>query len=139
MSDVHVITVEPGSVDTPIYLQAASYAGHVGRPPPPVVSPELVAQRIVRALDRPRKRVSVGPANGVLRFGFAAVPAVYDRLVGPLFAVAGLERRTDEPPREGNVLRPVPHGEALRGEQGSFVPAVLASVRREVSRRLRRR
>jgi hypothetical protein len=136
---VHVVTVEPGGVDTPIYLQAASYAGHIGRPPPPVVTPEKVAERIVAALDRPSKRVSVGPANDLLRFGFTALPGVYDRLVGPLFAVAGLERRTDEPNGAGNVLHPEADLDGLRGGQGSFVPAVIAGVRRELAGRIRRR
>ena len=136
---VHVVTVVPGGVDTPIYFQAASYAGHVGRPPPPVVSPEQVATRIVRALDRPRKRVSVGAANGVLRFGFTAVPALYNLLVGPLFSIACLEWRSDQPASAGNVLSPTPEGEALRGNQGSFVPAMLAGVRRQVSQRMGRR
>jgi short-subunit dehydrogenase len=138
-SGVHVVTVEPGGVDTPIYRQAASYAGHIGRPPPPVVTPEEVARRIVAALDRPRKRVSVGPANDMLRLGFTLLPGVYDWLVGPLFAIAGLERRSEEPDGTGNVLHPDPHVDALRGDQGSFVPAVIAGVRREVAERLRRR
>ena len=33
--DIHVCTVAPGSVDTPIYASAANYAGFAGRPPPP--------------------------------------------------------------------------------------------------------
>ena len=136
---VHVVTVEPGGVDTPIYLQAASYAGHIGRPPPPVVTPEKVAERIVAVLDHPTKRVSVGPANDLMRLGFTVLPGVYDRLVGPLFAVAGLERRSHEPAGTGNVLHPDPDLDRLRGEQGSFVPAVIAGVRRELSQRLRRR
>ncbi len=40
--DVHVCTLAPGSVDTPIFRQAANFAGHVGRPPPPVISAEKV-------------------------------------------------------------------------------------------------
>jgi hypothetical protein len=64
---------------------------------------------------------------------------VYDRLVGPLFAVAGLERRSHEPAGTGNVLHPDPDLDRLRGEQGSFVPAVIAGVRRELADRLRRR
>ena len=138
-SGVHVVTVEPGGVDTPIYRQAASYAGHIGRPPPPVVTPEKVARRIVAALDRPRKRVSVGPANDMLRLGFTLLPGVYDWLVGPLFAIAGLERRFETPDGTGNVLHPDPARDALRGDQGSFVPAVIAGARREFAERLRRR
>lgn len=60
LSDVHVIYVAPGGVDTPIYAQGGNYSGFVGRPPPPVASPERVARRIWRLLDRPRPRTLVG-------------------------------------------------------------------------------
>lgn len=102
---VHVCLIEPGSVNTPIYRQAATYLGHHGRPPPPVVSPERVAATIERVLDRPRKRVGVGPGNLVLKAGFALTPKVYDALVGPLFALAGTDR-APVPPTAGNVLAP---------------------------------
>ena len=36
LAGVQVCVVSPGPVDTPVYRQAASYAGRVGRPPPPV-------------------------------------------------------------------------------------------------------
>ncbi|MGA8209001.1 MAG: SDR family NAD(P)-dependent oxidoreductase, partial [Nocardioidaceae bacterium] len=48
---IHVSLVSPGSVDTPIYDQAASYSGHAGHPPPPVGRPERSARTIVAALD----------------------------------------------------------------------------------------
>ena len=50
--DVHIVYVAPGGVDTPIYAQAANYDGFVGRPPPPVLSPERVAE-VVLAPARP--------------------------------------------------------------------------------------
>ena len=37
---IHVSLVSPGGVNTPVYLQAGTYVGLHGRPPPPVVSPE---------------------------------------------------------------------------------------------------
>jgi len=52
--DIHVCTVSPGAVNTPVYAQSATYAGRTGRPPPPVDQPEKVARAIVRCADHPR-------------------------------------------------------------------------------------
>jgi NAD(P)-dependent dehydrogenase (short-subunit alcohol dehydrogenase family) len=100
---VRVCTVAPGAVDTPIYRRAANVTGRVGRPPPPVDPPEKVARAIVKTARRPRKRVSVGLPNRVVIFGFRFLPAVYDRLVSPLFDRFG---RGDEPVEAttGNVF-----------------------------------
>ncbi|MGC4749785.1 hypothetical protein ACLQ28_29620 [Micromonospora sp. DT201] len=49
-----------------------------------------MAQTIVNCADRPRRDVSVGRLNVVLRAGFTVLPGVYDVLVGPLMRAAGL-------------------------------------------------
>lgn len=128
-ADVHISYVSPGGVDTPIYLQAATYTGHVGRPPPPVVSPEAVARVVLRRLDNPRKRTQVGAANELMRFGFSALPAVFDALVGPLFPVGATDLTYDVAPREGNVLVPQPGDNRLRGNQGNPVVGVVRNLR----------
>ena len=114
---IEVGLVSPGAVDTPVYRQAASYLGRGGRPPPPVDKPEKVARAILRELDRPTRDRSVGPANPVVVLGFRALPAVYDRLVGPLMRVGGL-RREPVPVGDGNVFAPRPAGEATYGGWG---------------------
>jgi NAD(P)-dependent dehydrogenase (short-subunit alcohol dehydrogenase family) len=117
---VHVSVVSPGSVDTPIYELAGNYLGFQGRPPPPVTTPERVATVVLGVLDRPRPRRQVGLGNDVMRAGFTALPAVYDALVGPLFAVAAVDRTTPVPHGPGAVLSPAGH--ALRGSlPGPFV------------------
>ncbi|NMR19983.1 SDR family oxidoreductase [Cellulomonas fimi] len=114
---VDVSMVYPGGVDTPIYSQAANFAGRVGRPPPPVDRPETVARAIVRTLDRPRREVSVGLANRFEAFGFRYLPAVFDWLVGPIMSRAGLSRTPTEP-TTGNVFGPLPAGDAVHGQWG---------------------
>jgi NAD(P)-dependent dehydrogenase (short-subunit alcohol dehydrogenase family) len=114
---IDISLVSPGGVDTPVYSQAASYLGRGGRPPPPVDPPEKVARAILRALDRPRRDVSVGVANPVVILGFRALPAVYDRMVGPLMRAGGLGRQRVED-HDGNVLDPQPAGEATHGRWG---------------------
>lgn len=112
---IQVCLVSPGAVDTPIYRNAANFAGRIGRPPPPIDTPEKVAAAIVRCARRPRATMTVGLANRLIQFGFVATPALYDVLVGPLMRVAGLSREPVEP-HEGNVFAPTPPAaEAVRG------------------------
>ena len=120
-ADINVCTVSPGAVDTPIYTQAASYAGRIGRPPPPIDRPEKVARAILRTIDHPRRKRdrSVGLANGITELGFAAMPAVYDFLVGPLMRIAGLSRHPIEP-NEGNVFEPQPRGDQLTRSRAAY-------------------
>lgn len=125
---VHVAYVAPGGVDTPIYEQAGNYDGFVGRPPPPVASPERVAKVALRQLDRPRKRTQVGIANDVIRFGFSAMPGVFDVLVGPLFRTAAIDRTDPVEPGPGNVLQTHEDGNRLHGAQGNAVVGIGRNV-----------
>jgi short-subunit dehydrogenase len=128
MKHVNVSYVSPGGVDTPIYEQAATYDGYVGRPPPPVASPEKVGRIALRQLDHPRDRVQVNVSNHLMRFGFNAMPHVYDLLVGPLFRLAAIERTTPVGPTTGNVLQSGEQGNQLRGSQGGAIPGILRNV-----------
>jgi len=113
---VHVCIVSPGSINTPVYDQAANYTGRETRPPIPVLSPDRVAAAIVRLADRPRRHVSVpvGPANPLIITAFRCLPSLYDRLVGPLFRLAALTRKV-VPPGPGNVFKPFPPLERTHG------------------------
>jgi short-subunit dehydrogenase len=119
VADLSIAYIAPGGVDTPIYEQAANYDGFVGRPPPPVASPEHVARVALRRLDRPRARTQVGLANDVIRFGFTAMPWAFDVLVGPLFKLAATDRTTPVDPGAGNVLTSHFQGNQLHGAQGN--------------------
>jgi short-subunit dehydrogenase len=126
---VHIGIVSPGGVDTPIYLQAANYLGRVGRPPPPVVSPEKVAHAALRLLDHPRARVQVGAANRLIMAGFGLLPGVFDTIVTPMFLNGAVDRTQAVAPGTGNVLGSVPEGNRLRGDQGNAYVGILANVR----------
>jgi NAD(P)-dependent dehydrogenase (short-subunit alcohol dehydrogenase family) len=110
LPDVHVCWVAPGSVDTPIYTSAANYAGFVGRPPPPVDSPERVADAILGLADRPRTGATVGAANRLIQAGFVLFPPLYDALVTPLMRNFGLSRQAAVP-HDGNIFTPKPRTE----------------------------
>jgi NAD(P)-dependent dehydrogenase (short-subunit alcohol dehydrogenase family) len=129
----------PGGVDTPIYLQAATYGDAVGRPPFPVASPERIAHRVLAVADHSWLGGQVGIANHVIRLGFRTMPWAYDRLVGPLFAVAAQDQVAPVVRGPGNVLESQQGGNRLRGGQGSAVRGtfhnIVALARRRVQRR----
>ena len=112
--DISISLVSPGGVDTPVYRNAGSYLGVHGRPPPPVSSPEQVADAVVRCIAQPARERSVGVANPVVVLGFRLLPAVFDALVTPLMRRGGLSRERVSP-TPGNVLAPPSTGEMLHG------------------------
>jgi NAD(P)-dependent dehydrogenase (short-subunit alcohol dehydrogenase family) len=111
---IHVCLVNPGSVNTPIYYQAANFTGRVPRPPIPVQQPEKMARHIVRLVDHPRRLVEAGPVNLITIAGFRFLPFVYERIVGPLFGLAALTR-TEAAPEPGNTLAANPSEERELG------------------------
>lgn len=116
---IRVSEVSPGAIDTPIYAQAANYTGRRPAPPPPVLAPAAMGRAVADCIDRPRKHVDVGPGNKIVTLGFRALPWVYDAIVGPL-ARRVVFRGSNVPASEGNVLSPVPQGEAERGGWSLF-------------------
>ena len=129
--------VAPGGVDTPIYRQAATYGDSVGRPPFPVTSPERIADRVLTVADHPWRGGQVGIANEVIRFGFNAVPWVYDRLVGPMFSIAAQDLVAPVVHGPGNVLSSVQELNGLRGGHGNALVAVGANLAELARRHLR--
>lgn len=127
--------VAPGGVDTPIYRQAATYGDSVGMPPIPVDGPERVARRVLSVADRPWRGGQVGLSNDVIRFGFTALPWVYDRLVGPLFQVVAQDLVAPVVRGPGNVLASRQEHNRLHGRHGNPVAAVRANIAEVLRRR----
>jgi NAD(P)-dependent dehydrogenase (short-subunit alcohol dehydrogenase family) len=124
----------PGGVDTPIYEQAATFGDAVGRPPFPVTSPERIADKVLTVADHPWRGGQASVANDVIRFGYSALPWVYDRLVGPLFQLAAQDLVAPVVRGPGNVLETQEDGNRLHGSHGSALLGIAANLR-EVARR----
>jgi NAD(P)-dependent dehydrogenase (short-subunit alcohol dehydrogenase family) len=121
--DVHVATIVPQAVDTPIFHHAGNYGGHRVRPIPPVVSPDYVAEGIELCAESPKREVNYGRAGRTLETLYTLAPGLYRRLAHGAFV-----RGTMAPPREpeapGNVLDPsAPH--QVDGEWRRQAPATL--------------
>jgi short-subunit dehydrogenase len=112
--DVHVCTVMPESVDTPLFENAANFAGRAARPMPPVLSPEEVAAAIVRVVERPRREVFVGHAARMATLMHSLSPALFERSMARQVDRNHFQRRPAAPD-SGNMLEPVGEGAYVHG------------------------
>jgi short-subunit dehydrogenase len=106
-SGIAVVTILPGSVDTPIYRHAANYIGRQIRPLPPVISADRVVAAVVRAVDHPQAEIIVGQTHRVGAWAHQVVPRLYHRLMGPIIHHGAL-RNAPADPNDGTVFTPDP-------------------------------
>jgi NAD(P)-dependent dehydrogenase (short-subunit alcohol dehydrogenase family) len=101
--EIHVATVVPQAVDTPIFEHAANYSGYQVRPIPPVLDPEEVAHGIELCAENPKREVTYGRAGRGLEILYAVAPGLYRRIAHPAF-VGGSWGQVRADPAPGNVL-----------------------------------
>ncbi len=80
LPNVHVCTVLPSTMDTPIYLSGANHSGKSPRAIPPIYPAEMVADTIVSLIERPRPEAVVGGAGNVLVLIHRLFPDITERL-----------------------------------------------------------
>lgn len=82
---IAVVTVRPGSIDTPFFEHAMNYMETEPKPPPPVYAPEIVARAAVECMERPVRDVTVGgAAKAQITLGQVA-PRLMDRILEKSF------------------------------------------------------
>lgn len=115
LRDVHVCTVLPASINTPLFDHAANYTGREPVPMPPTYEPERVAEGIVALARTPRRERVVGPAGRLLMALSAVAPALTER-----FFAGRVDRAhfADEstPSTHGNLQRPERTHTAVHGD-----------------------
>jgi short-subunit dehydrogenase len=77
--DIHVSTVMPASIDTPLFQNAANYTGHEIQALEPVYDPSYVAKNIVALVKRPKDEVIIGPAGKLMALQNAFMPRSYQK------------------------------------------------------------
>lgn len=126
--DIHVCTILPESIDTPIFRHAGNYTGRRVRAVPPIAAPQRVAQAILRCVEHPRPEVTVGWAGHLLEWGTALMPPrLYNRIVPHVFDLAAFGPQSAEQ-TAGNLFEP--GGDAPNAVDGGFRSTTAAKVRR---------
>lgn len=102
-SDIHITTLVPQAVDTPIFDHAANFSGHRIRAIPPVLSADEVAAGIEACAEKPKQEVNYGRSGRILEIIYALAPGLYRRLAHRAF-VRGTMSKARAEPTSGNVL-----------------------------------
>jgi NAD(P)-dependent dehydrogenase (short-subunit alcohol dehydrogenase family) len=125
--DIHICTILPESIDTPIFRHGANYTGRPVRPVPPIADPARVAKAIVRCARRPRHEVTVGWTGHALDWWYAVTPPrLVNRVMPRAFDVSVFGPGSAEP-APGNLFAPMPE---LNGVDGGWRRTPEARVRR---------
>ena len=104
--DIHVCTVFPFAIDTPIYQRAANFTGHKVTPIHPRYSADVVAKAIVELARRPRPEIYAGGLAALFRWPAAIAPVLTGRLIRKA-ALAMQIHKAKAPIFSGNVFEPV--------------------------------
>ncbi|MFI2433332.1 SDR family oxidoreductase [Streptomyces sp. NPDC018693] len=143
---VHVCTVLPASIDTPLFQHAANYTGRKPLAMAPVYSPERVARTVVDLVRVPRREVVVGPMGRVPVWAARVVPGLTERMMATQVDRNHLSREEPAPAAHGNLHVPAPGPGAVHGGWGGrrrtalrrlTTAGVLAGAAAGVARRVR--
>jgi short-subunit dehydrogenase len=103
--DIHVSTILPASIDTPIFQQAANYTGRAVTPMRPVYDADVVARAIVRCARRPRRERIVGGAGRLLWQQRLTSPGLLEKAQARMVRKEHFQEQPAAP-SSGNVVEP---------------------------------
>ena len=111
---IHICTVHPSIVDTPVYQNAANYSGQAVNPPTSATPAGKVAKAILKLTEQPQREVFVGKRNLPIRMGRTFFPKLFDKIYRKIMAEIELE---DEfvPENSGNLFESIPQQTSISG------------------------
>lgn len=112
--NIHVCTVHPSIVDTPVYQHAANYSGESINPPTSATPAHEVVEIILRLTQKPQKEVFVGKRNLPIRFGRKLAPTLFDKLYRKSMATIELQEPAT-PTTKGNLYAPMQEEAGISG------------------------
>ncbi|MFF1283152.1 SDR family oxidoreductase [Streptomyces sp. NPDC058299] len=115
---IHVCTVLPATIDTPLFEHAANYTGRKVVAMPPVHSPERVARTIVDLVRVPRREAVVGPMGRAMVLQSRFMPGTVERVMAHQAHRTHLSRKESAPAGHGNLRTPAPGEGAAHGGWG---------------------
>lgn len=113
-ADIHVCTVLPASIDTPLFQHGANYTGRAVKPMSPVYEAEQVARAIVSLAEHPKREVVVGNAGRMLLLVHRLAPGLAERILARQVEKDHFQD-APAPPSPGNLFEPMPQWTGVSG------------------------
>jgi short-subunit dehydrogenase len=115
MRTIHVCTVMPAMIDTPLLEHAANYSGRALSAMPPVYRAEDVAVTIAELLARPRREVFVGNSGRTMQLMSHLAPDTTEGMMARHAAKNHFDHSRLAPSTDGNLFNPVAAGIGASG------------------------
>lgn len=112
--DIQLSTVLPWALDTPIWGHAATYTGHRADLPTKD-SPDKAVQAIVGALLQPEQEITVGYKATLASWAHRLAPEPTERFTAAAVQRAEIDWNPRKAASSGNLQRPDPAGQGVRG------------------------
>lgn len=113
---ISVTLIKPSAIGTPFPQHGRNLTGFAARLPRPIYKPQLVADAILDAAQRPRRAVTVGGAGKLQVLGATLVPSLFDRIASSM-THSLIDRKRPVGPVEGNLHAPRGSEGRVEGEQ----------------------
>ena len=114
-SDIHVCTVMPATIDTPLFQHAANYTGRAVKALPPVYDVEQAVKTFVSLLEHPQREVFVGSAGRMITAMHTLAPGATEKTFAQQVDKGHLAHDQPVPASTGNLFEPVQEGRGATG------------------------
>lgn len=111
---IHVCTVHPSIVDTPVYQNAANFTGNAINPPTSATPAKKVAKAIIKLGEHPQREVYVGKRNTLIRMNRSLAPKLFDKSYRKVMETIELQDES-VPKTSGNLFEPIPEHASISG------------------------
>lgn len=112
--DIHVVTVLPWAIDTPLWDHAGNYTGRTAQLPT-LDGPEKVVNVIVRATLHPKDEIKVGYKAKLAYWSHRLAPDLTARFSAHAIKAAEVEMNPPAARGPGNLHQPMEHGQGVSG------------------------
>jgi NAD(P)-dependent dehydrogenase (short-subunit alcohol dehydrogenase family) len=113
-SGIHVCTVMPATIDTPLFNQAANYTGRGVKAMDPVLPAERVADAILSVAKCPCRETVVGGVGRMFMWMKRLMPGIFERVMAPAMDQNHLKQEPS-PSTQGNLFEPMPEYATISG------------------------
>jgi short-subunit dehydrogenase len=103
--DIHVVTILPATIDTPIFQHAANYTNRKVVAPPPVYPADEVVAAVFEAIRDPKPEIYAGRAGRGANLLMKLMPSTTERIATKMVHVQEVEG-TSVPSTSGNLFAP---------------------------------